>query len=178
MIHYLFLTALTVSIDSFVCGFSLALINKKKLPIIIEIALTVFLMCAIVNYSTKMFNNFLTEKTSCLGGIILVFVGIYNILKSKIKKNNCKTDKNISGQIFITGIAVGIDGALANLSLALMDINQFYVPITIAIMHALMIWLGIMLSSTKIARKFAKIELFSPFILICLGVYKMLGLFI
>ena len=78
----------------------------------------------------------------------------------------------------LTGFAVGIDGALANLSLSLMNINEFYVPIIIAVMHALMIWLGILLSQTKFAKKFAKIEIFSPLILIFLGTEKLLGLFI
>jgi putative Mn2+ efflux pump MntP len=78
----------------------------------------------------------------------------------------------------LTGLAVGLDGAAANLSLALMGINAFYVPLTIAVMHALTVSLGIILSQTVFALKFAKIEFIPPIVLMLLGGYKILGLFI
>lgn len=175
MIYFLLITALTVSIDSFVCGFSLSLCNGKKLPIVIGITLTVFAMCLAVNYATVFFADKITEKTACLGGIILIAVGIYNLLK--------KNDSNVSNEnslklSLLTGFAVGLDGALANLSLSLMGLNAFYVPLTIALMHAVMISLGILLSQTTLIKKFAKIEFLPPVILIILGAYKLLGLFI
>ena len=175
MIYFLLITALTVSIDSFVCGFSLSLTNNKKLPLILGIALTVFIMCAVVNYATAFFADKLTEKTTSLGGIILIAVGIYNLVKSD---NDTIKERNTLSQALISGFAVGLDGALANLSLALMGINAFYVPITIAVMHALMIALGIALSQTSIVKKFAKIGFLPPIILILLGAYKLLGFFI
>ena len=177
MIYFLVLTALTVSIDSFVCGFSLSFISRKKLPIILTIALTVFVMCLITNYAPIFLSQYLTENTTIIGGVILVFIGTYNFVKSFSKNTKPKTT-NSRGQILLTGIAVGMDGALANLSLSLMKINEFYVPILIAFMHAIMIWLGILLSQTKLAKKFAKIEFFPPLILIFLGMEKLLGLFI
>ena len=175
MIYFLLITALTVSIDSFVCGFSLSLTNNKKLPLILGIALTVFIMCAVVIYATAFFADKLTEKTASLGGIILIAVGIYNLVKSD---NETIKERSTLSQALISGFAVGLDGALANLSLALMGINAFYVPITIAVMHALMIALGIALSQTSIVKKFAKIGFLPPIILILLGAYKLLGFFI
>ncbi len=177
MMYFLILTALTVSIDSFVCGFSLSFISKKKLPIILTIAWTVFLMCLITNYAPIFLSNYLTENTTVLGGFILIIVGTYNFINS-FKNAPPTTNANSRGQILLTGFAVGLDGALANLSLSLMNINEFYVPVLIAFMHAIMIWLGIILSQTKLAKKFAKIEFFPPVILIFLGVEKLLGLFI
>ncbi len=177
MIYFLVLTALTVSIDSFVCGFSLSFISKRKLPIILTIALTVFIMCLVTNYAPIFLSGYLNENTTILGGIILILIGTHNFIKSFSKTTKPKTTSGTS-QIFLTGIAVGLDGALANLSLSLMHINEFYVPLLIAFMHAIMIWLGIILSQTKLAKKFAKIEFFPPLILIFLGVEKVLGLFI
>ena len=179
MIYYLIITALTVSIDSFMCGFSLSFNSKKKFPLVLIIAITVFIMCAIVNYATILFSNFITEQTANLGGVILICIGLFNLLKT-FKKKGCAVsiDKCSFYKIFLVGFAVGLDGALANLSLALMSINDFYVPITIAIAHALMIWLGIALSNTCLAKKLGKIEFFPPIILILLGGYKLLGLFI
>ena len=178
MIYYLILTALTVSIDSFVCGFSLAFSGGKKLPIIIGIALTVFVMCALTNYATAFFVDYIDQKTASLGGLILIGVGVYNLKKKKGEKDDVKVSDSILKQAVITGFAVGLDGALANLSLSLMGINQFYVPVVIAIMHALLIALGTFLAQTPIAKKFGKIEFLPPVILILLGGYKLLGLFI
>ena len=177
MMYFLILTALTVSIDSFVCGFSLSFISKKKLPIILTIACTVFIMCAITNYAPILFRDYLNKSSSFIGGIILICIGTYNLIKSFIASNTSKNQTR-SGQILLTGFAVGLDGALANLSLSLMNINEFYVPLIIAFMHAIMIWLGILLSQTKLAKKFAKIEFFPPLVLIFLGAVKLLGLFI
>lgn len=179
MTYFLILTALTVSIDSFVCGFSLAFANKKKLPVILIVAITVLIMCAFTNYAPLFFEDFLNESATFLGGLVLVIVGVLNLIKS-LKNNKRNSDKNLinSSKIFLVGFAVGIDGALANLSLSLMGLNAFYVPITIAFMHALMVYLGIILSNTSLSKKFGKIEFLPPVILILLGGYKMLGLFI
>lgn len=175
MIYYLFITAFIVSIDSMVCGFSLSLRKQRKLPIVLGIAITVFGMCVPVNYLTMFFADKITDKTACLGGLILVGIGIYNLLK---KKEDVKEIENAFVQTLLTGFAVGLDGALANLSLSLMGLNSFYVPLTIAIIHAIMICFGILLSQTPLARKFAKIEFVPSLILILLGAYKLLGLFI
>ena len=179
MIYFLIITALTVSIDSFVCGFSLAFANKRKFPVVLIIALTVFLMCLFTNYAPFFFENFLNEKASFLGGIVLIIVGTINLIKSlKSIKQNPDKKLLISSKIFLVGFAVGIDGALANLSLSLMGLNGFFVPITIAITHALMVYLGIVLSGTPLTKKFGKIEFLPPLVLIVLGGYKLLGLFI
>lgn len=175
MMLYLFLTALTVSIDSFICGFSLALSSKKKLPLVFIIAFTVFLMCLTTNYLAVLLADKITQKSACVGGFILIGVGLYNIFKKSPKNTTCHGSLY---QAIIAGFAVGLDGALANLSLALMGISAFYVPVIIALTHAFTITLGISLAKTRIAEKFAKIEILPPLILILLGVYKLLGLFI
>ena len=176
MIYFLLLTALTVSVDSFFCGFSLSFTTSKKLPVIFFISLTVFVMCLTTNYLTFFFVDKITERTACLGGIILIFVGIYNLFKNK--DNTPVSIKSTIRQSLSTGFAVGIDGATANLSLSLMGLNNFYVPLTIALFHALMIWLGISLALCLKSKKFAKIGFVPPLVLIILGAYKLLGLFI
>lgn len=177
MIYYMLLTALTVSIDSFFCGFSLALSTKNKLPIILGITLTVLAMCLITNYGTILFVGKITEKTANLGGLILICVGLFNLIKNSHKSKH-KQSKGIIIQSLISGFAVGIDGATANLSLSLMGINALYVPLTIAFFHALMISLGLLLSTMPTIKKLAKIEFVPPLLLIILGGYKLLGFFI
>lgn len=176
MIYYILLTAITVSIDSLICGFSLALSCKRKLMVILGVALTVFVMCLIANYSTVLLHDKLNEKTVAFGGLILILVGIYNLLK-KSNDNTVYYDNPLTTAL-ITGFAVGLDGAFANLSLALMGMNAFYVPLIIAVTHAFAISVGVLLSGTPVANKLAKIEFLPPLILILLGGVKLLGLFI
>ncbi len=174
MTLFLILTALTVSIDSFFCGFSLSFACKRKLPIVLLITLTVFVMCLITNYGVKFFSNLLSEKSSALGGLILIAVGIYNLIKKDDELSLNQTFKTA----IISGFAVGLDGAVANLSLSLMGINGFYVPLTIAVMHGVTIYLGACFSEVKALKKTKILELIAPLVLILLGAYKILSVFI
>lgn len=173
MIYFLFITAFTVSIDSLVCGFSLVISEKRKLAVIAVITLTVYIMCLTANYLASLLSGILTEKTASLGGILLIGVGLFNLIK---KDDKTLFKKSAASQSLITGIAVGTDGAAANLSLALMGINAFYVPIVIALMHAVMVSTGIMLSETRVAKKFSELDFLPPLILIALGFYKLTAL--
>jgi len=174
MLSILLLTAFTVSIDSFLCGFSISIDKKNKYLIVPIIALTVFLMCLIANYFGILLTGVLTERTAGLSGIILVIVGLYNLFK---KDDGEKSHSSVL-QSFISGFAVGVDGSLANLSLSLMGINAFYVPITIALFHAILIALGIFLSDKIFTKKLKNLKFIAPLILIGLGVYKTLSVFI
>lgn len=176
MTPFVIITILSVSIDSFVCGFSLSFKKGRIFLIPIIIAFTVFVMCLFSNYLTYALDGFLTETTANLSGIILIVIGIINLIKRD--ENSIANDNAIVKQSFLTGIAVGFDGAFANLSLALMGYNDFWVPLTIALTHALAIYLGLLLSKTKLAQKFGRFDFFPPLILIVLGAYKLLGFFI
>lgn len=175
MILYLIITAITVSVDSFLCGFSLSLSSRKKFPLVLVITLTVYLMCNVTNYATYVFTNLLNEKTVGLGGIVLIAIGIYNLIK-KESPSNVKHEKFII-QSITAGFAVGLDGAFANLSLSLMGINAFYVPLTIAIAHGIMIGLSVTITHSKICNKIKKVSAIAPILLILLGTYKIISIF-
>lgn len=170
MIYFLCFTAFVVSIDSFFCGLSLSS-AKKKPVVILGIALTVYLMCVLVNLFTSLFNEFLNENTANFGGIILIGVGIYNLLK-KDEPTVSKNDNTLVLAI-LTGLAVGLDGACANLSLVLMGYSKIFTPLIIAIFHAVLIFLGILCSNTKLVKRLIKLHFVPPLILILLGLYKL-----
>lgn len=175
MIGFLLLTSLTVSIDSFACGFSLALLSRKKLPILLGITLTVFLMCLIANYSATLISLKFTDSAVFIGGIILFLLGLYNLInKDKI----VVSDRYGNLLPFIVGFAVGIDGAISNLSLSIMGLNSIFVPLTIALFHAVMIALGILLASSPVKKLFNKLNFLPPVILMLLGLFKALKVFI
>ncbi|MBE7087352.1 MAG: hypothetical protein E7369_03535 [Clostridiales bacterium] len=173
---FLILTAFTVSIDSFLCGLSLSFVKGKKSLMVLIVATTVFAMCLLTNYTAKLLSGILSERTACLGGLILIAVGVFNLLK---KEDDEKIiDNGLIKESFISGFAVGLDGAFANLSLSLMGINAFYVPLTIAVMHALTISIGVIIASLPLKRVLTRYKFIPPLLLIALGVYKLLGLFI
>lgn len=175
MIYFLLLTALTVSIDSLFCGFSLSLIKPKKLPIVLTITITVLLMCLLTNYGAIFLENYLTEKTASFGGVILIAIGLYNLLKKEKEK---KLETNLFKQTLISAFAVGLDGAFANLSLSIMGINAFYVPLTIALFHGIMVFIGVSITDIPLVNKLNKYTFIAPILLIALGLYKVLGAFI
>ena len=177
MIYLVLITAITVSLDSFVCGLSLSIGNNKKVYLVSIITLTVYLMCLVANYSTLLLRHYLTKKASCFGGLLLILVGIYNLFK---KEDNLttKSNKSFLAQCFIVGFAVGIDGAIGNFSLALMGINAFYVPLIIALTHGVMILLSVLLCKTNLFSKISKYQFVPALLLILLGLYKTIGFFI
>lgn len=173
MIYFLLFTSLIVSIDSFFIGFSLSL-NKRKIFLdVFVICFIVFLMCLATNYFALFLSNYFSEKISCFFGLILVIIGIINLISTKKQKET----KEITSfyQTVLTGIAVGADGASLNLSLSLMNINFFYVPVIISLMHGLTIFLGILLGKTRIFSFIKKYSFIPPLILILLGIYKVLS---
>lgn len=177
MIYTLLLTAFTVSIDSYFCGFSLSLVSQKKTPIVLSIFFTVLVMCLVANYCVILIAiNVLEELSAIIGGTILIAIGIFNLVK-KDEENKDFYGGTIKKSI-MTGFAVGLDGSVANLSLAIMGINGFYVPLTIAVTHAVTIWLGIITANCGLCQKLKKASFVAPLILILLGAYKIVSVFI
>lgn len=177
MIYLVLITAVTVSLDSFICGLSLSIGKSKKIPLILIVTITVLLMCLITNYATYLLKDVLSEKTASFGGLILIGVGVFNLLK-KEKEEKDKKDRSFIIQSLIAGFAVGLDGAIANFSLALMGMAEFYVPIIIALTHGVMIGLSVGLSNTALFKKISKYKFIPPIILILLGIYKAIGIFL
>lgn len=171
---FLFTTALAVSIDSFVCGFSLGFAAKKKYFVVLGIALTVFCMCLITDCLGAALSGILTEDVAALGGLVLIGVAVFNLISGKKER---KESGDLFRESLIIGFAVGLDGACANFSLALMGYTGLYVPALIALLHAAMIYLGIALSGTRALRLFRKADFIPPYLLIVLGLYKLSALF-
>ncbi len=174
MTYFLILTAISVSVDSLFCGFSLCASEKKKFQIVLGVALTVFIMCVIANYLAVFLKEILTEKTASFGGIILIALGLYNLLFKREPKSR---QNGVLKQSIICGFAVGLDGATANLSLSLMGLNGFFVPLFIAFCHAVMLGLGAFLSKFTKGKKAQKFAFIPPLVLIGLGIYKLTAIF-
>ena len=174
-ILFLLATALTVSADSFFCGYSLSLGSRRRTMIVCGIVLTVFVLCAAANLLGNLLSGIFTEEVAAAGGMILIAVGVYNMIYSGKEEFG---EDHILNKSLIVGFAVGLDGAAATLSLSLMGYAEFYVPLLITATHFVTIVLGSALSETKFLGKLKNYRAAPPLMLIALGAYKLVSAFL
>lgn len=172
--YYLLITSITVSIDSFFCGLSLGLVNKNKYCVVFTVCSIVFLMCSFTNYLSSFITPLLVEFSNYLGGAILIGTGIFSLFKKQ--EEIVLKQPNVFYFTVINSFAVGIDGAIANLSLALMGLNAFYIPIIIALTHAVAVFLGVIFSNFTFSVLKNNASIVPPLLLTCLGYYKLITL--
>lgn len=122
-------SALAVSADSFAAGFSLAA-RGKKLPLVV-MAVT-FVLCLVTSIAGKTMQGLLDGYADIAGAAILAFVGIVNLFKKD--DDGLLVSANDITECIAIGFAVGLDAAVANLSLAL-QYGDFCVPVIFAVLH-------------------------------------------
>ena len=116
-----------------------------------------------------------SEEVTLVGGLILAAVGIYNLMGETTRINS---RKSAYGQSLFVGIAVGLDGAVATLSLTMMGYSPILVAAIVTGAHALSVLAGISLSENVKLLKIRRIKALAPILLIALGIYKILSVFI
>lgn len=167
---FLPITALTVSIDAFFCGFALGGRRAAAVP---GACVTLFFLCLAAHLAGNALAGALTERVAGAGGLILVAVGLYNFFFAE-------TGADKGGNIFETsvavGIAVGMDGAAATLSLGLMGCGGLYVPLTVAAAHFYALQFGSVCARAGVRSRRA--EKFPPLLLAALGIYKTVSAFL
>lgn len=170
-ILFILLTAFSVSIDSFLCGFTLSFNEKQKCKIVIGINLTVLILCLTFHFAGSFIYSNIDYDLSVLGGFIIIVVAIVNVIESRKK-----TPKIISSfkKSLLIGFAVGIDGATTDFSLTLIGYVSVLIPIIITLFHVFSVVAGILLSKSKCILKL-KMQIFAPFILLFFGLYKILS---
>ncbi len=167
-ILFILLTAFSVSIDSFLCGFTLSFKEKQKHKIIIGINLMVLILCLSFHFAGTFICRHINYDLSVLGGLIIIAVAVANIIESK--KDNQKAISSFKKSLII-GFAVGIDGATADFSLTLMGYVSILIPLIITLFHVISVSAGIILSKIKCISKL-RMQTFAPIILLLFGLYK------
>ncbi len=162
----LFITAIIVSLDSFVAGFSLSLNKKANLTLPSAVALITLLLCAATTFMGRYFVALFEDYANVLGAVMLTLLAIINLLKQEERQF---TLQNVTiGESLVIGMAVGMDASIANLTLATGS-TAFVAPIVFAVTHYFTVLLGQIL-----ARKIAipKSNVFSAVILFALAITK------
>lgn len=159
-------TALVVSLDSFVAGFSISINKRRNISLPATVALCTFVMCLISTILGMALRDVLDAYVNAFSATILITLALINIFKSDGSSQSMQAP-SVTECIAI-GIAVGMDACVANLSLTLEGYGLI-APIVFAVMHYFTVWLGQTLAG-KVYMKYSNI--FSAAVLIALAAVK------
>lgn len=141
------LTAIVVSLDSFMAGFSLSL-NKKSSPTLpAAVALITLLMCLATSFVAKVLSTLDSRAVNYFGAVLLLSLAVVCLFRSDSNTTSL-TPVTLTESLTI-GVAVGMDAAIANLSLA-GDGLEVIAPIVFAVTHYLTVALGQVLAKKVI----------------------------
>ena len=163
------ITAVIVSLDSFVAGFSLSLNKKANLLLPSAVALITLLLCIVTTLIGELLQNYLGKVVDYFGAALLALLALINLVKDD-EGEQANLNKVTLSESLTIGVAVGMDAAVANLSLALLGVGLL-APIVFAITHFFTVLLGQLLAR-KIKLKHTNV--FAAVILIALAISKMI----
>lgn len=160
-------TAIIVSLDSFVAGFSMSL-NKRANSLPAAVAIVTLILCLITTFIGSLLKNYLYQITDIFGASILVCLAVINLFKRD--EQNTALKQSTLWENLAVGFAVGMDAAVANLSLAV-DGYGIIAPLIFSVTHFFTVFAGQLLSK-KITLEHTNIFVF--IILLALAAMKLL----
>lgn len=172
-----FMCGIAVSLDSFFAGFALS-INRKfslRTPLIISIMTLILCMLACfvgILISTNI--NGMDKLFNYIGTGTLFVIGVINLFRKSNVNDKDKTTSVV--QALCVGLAVGLDAAIANLSLALLGYTDIYIPILFAILHFIAVISAVLLCKIKPIRNFRHSNIISAVILITISIIKLFSI--
>ena len=162
------LTAVIVSLDSFVAGFSLSLNKKANLTLPSAVALVTLVLCLLTTLLGELLQGYLGKVVDYFGAGLLALLALLNLIKDD-DGEQAKLDTVTLTESMTIGAAVGMDAAVANLSLSLAGVGLL-APIVFAITHFFTVLLGQTLACKV---KLDHTNIFSAVILLVLAISKM-----
>ncbi len=164
---FVLLTAITVSIDSFVAGFSLSLNKRKSLMLPLTVAIVTYWMCLIAGWAGSLLRPLLQNYVKYIGAIILFALGLSNLAK----KEDSEMQQIGFSKCIAIGVGVGLDGAAADLSLVMQGIGDtVFLPILFALTHFVTVFIGQRLAQFA---KPKKSNILSALLFLMLGTIKL-----
>ena len=162
-------TAVIVSLDSFVAGFSLSLNKKANLMLPSAVALITLVLCLATTLIGQLLQGYLGKVVDYFGAGLLALLALISLTKGDDDEKANLSTVTMSESLTI-GVAVGMDAAVANLSLALLGVGLL-APIVFAITHFFTVLLGQLLARKV---KLEHTNIFSAVILMALSISKMI----
>ena len=167
-ILYVIATALTVSVDALIVGYSASLATKKNFLLPVTVAIVTYFMCLAASLAGRLLQNFLQDYVQYFGAAILALLGI-GALRKKQTQTFSLHDVNFT-QCLMTGFGVGLDGAVTNLTLVQNLSDVFFIPALFAVTHFFAIYAGQCLAKNT---KIEKANIFSAVMFFLLAAVKL-----
>ena len=161
-------TAVIVSLDSFVAGFSLSLNKKANTLLPSAVALATLLLCLVTTFIGTVLSHHIESYVNYLGAALLLALAVLNLVKRDSKQQTL-TNVTLVESLTI-GVAVGMDAAVANLSLTFSGVGLL-APLVFTVTHYFTVMLGQILAR-KVTLEHTNV--FSAAILIMLAVTKLI----
>lgn len=161
------LTAVVVSLDSFVAGFSVSLNKRQNLTLPAVVALVTLIMCVATTCAGYALKGALNKYVDGFGAAVLTLLAVTSLLKEE--ENNVSMRPLSLGECAAVGVAVGLDASVANLSLAV-DGYGMVAPVVFAVTHYFTVMLGQLLAGKTVMRH---TNVFSAAVLLALAVSKL-----
>ena len=161
-------TGAIVSLDSFVAGFSLSLNKKSGTMLPSAVAFITLLLCLLTTLIRNILERHVEQYVNFFGAALLLLLAVFSLIR-KDEEQHSLTSVTL-GESLTIGVAVGMDAAVANLSLTLNGAGLI-APILFAVMHYFTVLLG-QLFAQKVVLKHTNV--LSAVILIALAISKLI----
>lgn len=161
-------TAVIVSLDSLVAGFSLSLNKKANLVLPSAVAMITLVMCLFTTLVGELLHDYMGKAVDYFGAGLLSMLALINLTKDDEVEQVTLSTVTLTESLVI-GVAVGMDAAVANLSLTLLG-GGLLAPIVFAVTHFFTVLLGQVLAR-KVQLRHTNI--FAAVILLALAISKM-----
>ena len=171
------LTAVIVSLDSFVAGFSMSLNRKVGTTLPAAVALITLLLCLLTSFIGRYLSSYVEHYVNYIAAALLALLALFNLLK-KDEEATARLKSVTLGESLTIGVSVGMDAAVANLSLSLGGATalslygvSLLAPIIFAVTHYFTVFMGQLLAQ-KVELKYS--NYFSAAILFALAISKLI----
>ena len=178
---FLITTALSVSVDSFICALTLPYQYKNVYQTLLIICIPIFLVCLIGGLGGKTIGALLNSYANLIGGVILITVALINSFSFSKKDEKLLLSRNKHEKVYkeltAVGLAVGFDGAVACFSLVTLGFNVALVITLITFTHAITLYIAIISKKYSVIKGIKFIKIISPLTLTILGILKVFSTF-
>lgn len=160
---------MTVSVDALIVGYSVSLARRKNFALPLTVAAVTYILCLAASLAGTLLQEFLQGYVKYIGAIILVELG----LDALRRKETYTLQEGNFAQCLATGFGVGLDGAVATLTLVQSVEDILFTPILFAVTHFAAIFIGQCLAKNT---KLEKANIFSAVMFFVLAAVKLADL--
>ncbi len=159
-------SAVAVSVDSFVVGFGISLDKKSDTRLPCSVGFATLMLCLVTTVLGKFLQTYWQNCVKYLSSILLFCLAVGSLRNS----NETLLLRNLSlKQCLSIGFTVGLDGAVANLTLVPLNLG-IITPMAIAVAHLIAVAIGQKLASNV---KIDNANKLSAFTLVTLAILKL-----